>query len=74
LNLPYPVGYALSPWGDLVAFHDLETPAEIRADPASHKGQSVGALAPLLAKAAIRRLRVLIAEILDHHEQHGRPK
>src|SRR5215510_1412388 len=55
---------------DLAAFHQLKTAAEVGCDPAVEKFHAVGQEPALLPEPAVDRLGVLVAEPLDHHEQH----
>src|SRR5262245_30003428 len=57
---------------DVVAFHQLKATAEIGADPAVVEFQALRHETALLVETLVDRLGVLVAEFLDHHEQHGK--
>src|SRR5215469_14407207 len=68
-----PTGYPALQQGNVIRFHQLETPAEVGRHPAAYKLQSNRHHASLVAQAAIDRLGVLITESFDDHEHHRRP-
>src|SRR5262249_50099800 len=48
----------------------LKTAAEVGCDPAVEEFHAIGQEPALLLEPAVDRLGVLVAEALDHHEQH----
>src|SRR5262245_41544654 len=65
-----PANYPPLQQGDVVRFHQLETPVEVGCHPAAYELQSIRHHASLFAQAAVDRLGVLIAESFDDHEHH----
>src|SRR5215831_11549664 len=55
---------------DVVAFHELKATVETGLDPAADELKPVRGSPALVAELPVHRLRVLIAESLDHHEEH----
>src|SRR5215475_13061304 len=69
-----PFGDPLLKESDVAAFHQLETTAEVGCDPAVHEFQTVGHEPALLMEPPVHRFSVLVAELLDHHEQHDKSR
>ena len=59
---------------DVAAFHQLETTTKVGCDPTVHELQTVGHEPALLMEAPVHGLGVLVAELLDHHEQHDKSR
>jgi hypothetical protein len=55
---------------DIVGLHELKAAADVGAHPAADEREAIRHDAALVAETAIDRLRVLIAEGFDDHEQH----
>src|SRR5262245_22383366 len=69
-----PLGDPLLKESNVAAFHQLETTTQVGCDPTVHEFQTVGHEPTLLAEPPVHGLGVLVPELLDHHEQHDKPR
>src|SRR5688572_23948448 len=66
-----PLGHPALEQRHVVGLHELEASTDVGAHPAPDEREAVRHHPALVAEPAIDRLRILVAERFDDHEQHG---